>query len=64
LPTRPTFEHFVSRQFRIDLETMRNDEMLTPAQREYLAAEEAKLNAIERLAAEFVGLDQTGPTLH
>jgi hypothetical protein len=58
----PDFRAFVSRQFRIDLEKMRNDEMLTPAQRECLAAEEAKLNAVERLAAEFAGLDQTGPT--
>jgi hypothetical protein len=54
----------VSRRFRIDLEGMRNDEMLTPAQRECLAAEEAKLNAVERLAAKFAGLDQTGPTKH
>jgi hypothetical protein len=59
----PNFRALVSRQFRIDLEKMRKDEMLTPA-RECLAAEEMKLNAVERLAAEFAGLDQTGPTQH
>ena len=53
MATPPDIRSSMSRAFRLDLAVMRSLRKLTPDQLECLAREEMKLNAVERMTANF-----------